>query len=239
MSASPPVLFDDDDPRGLVRWALAGSVVVLAYAAAVAAYLFWQQPAQEIGDDSNVVTVELAPIDTTPDAQARDVTPAQETMVESKAEPQPQPKPPEPQETKIEPLPRDNTPTAVPEPQPKPPEKVQETRPPAPMTAERVKGGAPQIAPSWETSLVRRLQRSKRYPSAARERNEQGVVLLSFSLDRNGHVLERHIARSSGYRALDDEALAMIARAEPLPAFAPSMPQARLDLTVPIRFSLR
>jgi hypothetical protein len=31
----------------------------------------------------------------------------------------------------------------------------------------------------------------------------------------------------------------MILRAEPLPAFPPSMPQPRMDLTVPIRFSLR
>jgi protein TonB len=33
--------------------------------------------------------------------------------------------------------------------------------------------------------------------------------------------------------------MAMIARAEPLPAFPPKMTEARLDLTVPIRFSLR
>ncbi len=33
--------------------------------------------------------------------------------------------------------------------------------------------------------------------------------------------------------------MAMIMRAEPLPAFPPSMPQPQLDLTVPIRFSLR
>jgi hypothetical protein len=31
----------------------------------------------------------------------------------------------------------------------------------------------------------------------------------------------------------------MIMRAEPLPPFPESMPQARIDLTVPIRFSLR
>jgi len=30
----------------------------------------------------------------------------------------------------------------------------------------------------------------------------------------------------------------MIKRAEPLPAFPASMPQAQLDLTVPIRFSV-
>ena len=47
------------------------------------------------------------------------------------------------------------------------------------------------------------------------------------------------IARRSGYADLDDEVMAMIMRAEPLPPFPESMPQARLDLTVPIRFSLQ
>jgi protein TonB len=64
------------------------------------------------------------------------------------------------------------------------------------------------------------------------------VVLLSFSLDRNGHVLAHHIARSSGYANLDNEVMDMIRRAEPLPAFPANMPQAQLDLTVPISFSL-
>ena len=86
---------------------------------------------------------------------------------------------------------------------------------------------------------MRQLQRYKRYPAAAQSRNEQGVVLLSFSIDRTGHVLAHSITRSSGFADLDNEVMAMILRAEPLPAFPASMPQPRLDLTVPIRFSLR
>ena len=35
----------------------------------------------------------------------------------------------------------------------------------------------------------RQLQRFKRYPVSAQSRKEEGVVLLSFSLDRSGHVL--------------------------------------------------
>jgi len=52
-------------------------------------------------------------------------------------------------------------------------------------------------------------------------------------------VLAHRIARSSGFADLDAEVMAMIMRAEPLPAFPASMTAARLDLTVPIRFSLR
>jgi hypothetical protein len=48
-----------------------------------------------------------------------------------------------------------------------------------------------------------------------------------FSLDRSGHA------------DLDNEVMAMIMRAEPPPPFPESMPKARIDLTVPIRFSPR
>jgi protein TonB len=63
--------------------------------------------------------------------------------------------------------------------------------------------------------------------------------MLSFSVDRNGRVLAHEIVRSSGHPELDKEVVSMIERAQPLPPFPPSMPQAKLDLTVPIRFSLR
>jgi protein TonB len=86
---------------------------------------------------------------------------------------------------------------------------------------------------------VRQIQRTKRYPPEAQARGEQGVVLLSFSLDRNGRVLAHRIAESSGHADLDNEVMAMIERAQPLPAFPPSMTQTKLDLTIPIRFSLR
>jgi protein TonB len=238
MTAPSPWWLEDDSPRDVARWIVAGAIVLGVYAAAVGAYVLWQPPSAAIGDDTAEVTLDLAPIDSTADAEAKDVAPAPETMIESKAAPQPQDKPPEP-EAKVEPPPPDDTPTAIPEPTPKPPEKVEQARPPAPMTAERVKGGAPHIEPSWQTTLVRRLQQYKRYPNDARARDEQGVVLLSFSLDRNGRVLAHKIAHSSGYPDLDAEVMAMIKRAEPLPAFPPSMPQAQLDLTVPIRFSLR
>src|SRR5580692_2410346 len=118
-----------------------------------------------------------------------------------------------------------------------PPQEVE--KPPPPAMPARSKGGAPHIAPAWQTSLVRHLEQFKRYPSAAQDRGEEGVVLLSFSVDRTGHVLEHRVARSSGYPALDDEVMSMIERAQPLPPFPATMTEDKLDLTVPIRFSLK
>ena len=92
---------------------------------------------------------------------------------------------------------------------------------------------------NWRDLVVSRLQQNKRYPGAAEARGDQGVVTLSFTVDRHGKVLARRIARSSGVAALDEEVMAMIMRAQPLPAFPPAMTQASISLTVPIRFSLR
>jgi len=55
----------------------------------------------------------------------------------------------------------------------------------------------------------------------------------------SNNVLNREVVRSSGHRELDNEVMSMIERAQPLPPFPASMPQVKLDLTVPIRFSLQ
>jgi periplasmic protein TonB len=238
MSMSALSWHDDRSPRELARWAIAAAVV-LGIHAGVLMYLMAVHEPDIVGGDMDVVTVELAPIDSTPDAVQQDVVPAPETMVESASLPV-LPKPQEqPQEQVQLERPPDEAPAEIPLPVEKPPEKAQNSPPPAPVTAQRVKGGAPKVDPSWQTSLMRQLQRFKRYPAAAQSRREEGVVLLSFSLDRSGHVLSHSIARSSGHPDLDNEVMAMVMRAEPLPPFPESMLQTRIDLTVPIRFSLR
>jgi periplasmic protein TonB len=235
MNTQPAYWSEDRTPRDVVRWTAAAILVCGLHAAAGALFLNWHRQT-EIGDDADIVSVELAPIDSRPDAVARDAAPAPQTMIESKAAPQPPEKRP-PNEMKVE-QPLDEMPGTTPLPEVKPPAPVEQAQPPAPRTAEAVRGGAPHVEPSWEATLVRELQRAKRYPRAAQLRNEQGIVLLSFSVDRNGHVLRHGIAKSSGHADLDNEVMAMIMRAE-LPPFPASMSEQRLDLTVPIRFSLQ
>lgn len=84
MSAHPLPWLDDENPRDLVRWTAAAAIVVGIHVGGVA-YLLSRPAPFEIGDKSNVMTVELAPINSTPDAVERDVAPAPETMVEIKA----------------------------------------------------------------------------------------------------------------------------------------------------------
>jgi periplasmic protein TonB len=228
--------FGDYAPRDVLRWSLAAAFIVCMHAAVVGAYLLWQAPDQTIGDDSPVVAVELAPIDSIADASQHDVAPAAEEMQEHKAVPQ---EDREPNQPKVEEPPPALTMPDVALPEQKPVEKAEPEAPPAPRTAAPVIGGSPAVAPSWQAALLKHLQNYKRYPRAAQARGEQGVVLLHFKIDRNGRVLARRILRSSGSADLDGEVLAMIERAQPLPAFPASMTQDELDLTVPIRFSLR
>ena len=56
----------------------------------------------------------------------------------------------------------------------------------------------PNAVPNWQSLLVATLERSKRYPSEARARGEQGVAQLAFSIDRNGGVHHARIVHSSG-----------------------------------------
>ena len=212
--------FEDEDPRDLWRWAMAALIVFGIHAAGVAGYLYFHQP-EEIGDAASPLAFDLAPADDSIDQP--EVAPVPE---EQRKEVEQQPPPPEPSQAVI----------APPEEQQPP---IEQAKPPAPAVPARVKGAAPRVEPSWQTALVRHLQQYKRYPSDAQSRGEDGVVLLSFTVDRAGHVLARQIVHSSGHRELDNEVMSMVERAQPLPPFPPSMPQAKLDLTVPIRFSLR
>jgi periplasmic protein TonB len=222
MSALTLPWFEDEDPRELRRWAIAAAVVLGVHLGGVGLYAYLHHP-EEIGDDTSPITIDLTPSDDTIDQP--EIAPVPESQ--PKTVDQPPPPPPDTSEAVMEPQ------------EPPPPQPVEETRPPSPAVPARVKGGAPRIAPSWQTELVRRLEQYKRYPSDAQSRGVEGVVMLSFSVDRNGRVLAHEIVRSSGHSELDKEVVSMIERAQPLPPFPPSMPEEKLDLTVPIRFSLR
>ncbi|MFC0240765.1 energy transducer TonB family protein [Rhodopseudomonas telluris] len=95
------------------------------------------------------------------------------------------------------------------------------------------------VLPSYRQRLAAHLQRYKRYPAEARAAGQQGTATLVFTVGRSGQVLSASLARSSGNAALDAETLAMVRRAEPLPAFPPELTQVSLRISVPVSFSVR
>jgi protein TonB len=126
-------------------------------------------------------------------------------------------------------------------------------QPPAPRTTAAPKAdrqarsaaGAPSGAaaaaalPEYRSLLAAHLQRYKQYPGASKAAGEQGTATLTFTVGRGGQVLSSRLGGSSGYPALDAETLALIRRAQPLPAFPPEMTQASMSFSVPIHYSIR
>src|SRR5262249_30898294 len=135
----------------------------------------------------------------------------------------------QPQEPRT-PAPTTSAPQAIPE--------ESAAVPAAPMQG-RLPRTPSNAVPTWKTHILALLERNKRYPEAAQSRHQQGVAQVFFSIDRQGLVINSRLVRSSGASALDDEALALLRRAEPFPPPPPELPGARVDLTGPIRFNLR
>jgi len=93
--------------------------------------------------------------------------------------------------------------------------------------------------PTWKTQIVALLERNKRYPESAQSRHQQGIAQVFFSLNRQGRVIDSRMVRRSGTSALDEEALALLRRAQPFPPPPAELRGQRVDLTVPIRFKLK
>jgi protein TonB len=66
-----------------------------------------------------------------------------------------------------------------------------------------------------------------------------GRAVVVFVLSRQGQVLSSRLASSSGNPALDREALAIVARANPFPPFPAEKTVAQDSFAWPINFELR
>lgn len=109
--------------------------------------------------------------------------------------------------------------------------------PPAPVAVPSKASG--ETRDSYLGRLLAQLNRFKQYPRAARQAHIEGVVMLHFVMDADGKVQSFDIAKSSGRPVLDAEALALIQRAQPLPALPADFPTRTLDAVVPVEFSLK
>ncbi|PZQ46836.1 MAG: energy transducer TonB [Rhodovulum sulfidophilum] len=106
-----------------------------------------------------------------------------------------------------------------------------------PRAAQSAAGaGSSATNPKWQARLMAHLERRKRYPAAARRRGDEGVATVRFSIDASGNVQSVRLLRSSGIPELDQEVVAMVQRASPVPAPPPGT---KLDIAVPVRFNLR
>lgn len=251
---------DQDEELHLGRWVAAVALVLLAHAALAAAYMLFKPEVGITGADVPSLMIEFAPEAAAPETES-DLAPGPETF-DSQATLQPElkqqaaeepvievPQVPVPEPDIIMPLKKEEVADKQEMPQPKPPEPVEEqvqqqvqsVRQPTSNPKVEKRAEKP-VAPRSGTTAARNamanyasllsahLQRFKR-PAKAR-----GTAVVSFTVNRDGKVLSRSIVRSSGSSAVDDEAIAMIARAQPMPPFPAALTQSDESFVQTIRF---
>jgi periplasmic protein TonB len=93
---------------------------------------------------------------------------------------------------------------------------------------------------NWRSRLQGHLMGFKRYPPSARKQRQQGTATVRFVVNKDGNVLSAQLFKSSGVAVLDNEALALIKRAQPLPSPpAGLLLHGQITLTLPIDFELK
>jgi protein TonB len=92
--------------------------------------------------------------------------------------------------------------------------------------------------PAYARTLLTWLNRYRDYPLQARRRGVEGRVVLFLVVERSGRVSELKIATSSGAEILDEAALAMVRRADPMPPVPRSMTGDLIQFWIPVDFAL-
>lgn len=246
--------------REAARWGLSAGVVCFIGAALVVTLMNTRhpRPASTPADPPAAIAVDLAPLPASTTAPASNLPPdPQQQQTAALPEPEIPPKiiaPPSPAPKPLIAAARQKKPTRT---HPHAPARTtSDTLSAAEKTSAPQASDAPpssrtmipaQSAPSasgsrtpatWQAALLARLEQFKRYPEAARNNRDEGTAMLTFTMDRAGHVLSARLTGSSRHALLDEETLALIHRAEPLPPPPDTIHGARLTLTVPVEFFL-
>ena len=87
-------------------------------------------------------------------------------------------------------------------------------------------------------TLGRAISKHKQYPKIAQMRGWQGDCLLDLKIDSSGNVLSANVNKSSGFEALDKQALEMVHKASPFPAPPEALRGRSFNITVPVSFKL-
>jgi periplasmic protein TonB len=214
-----------DRTQTILRWGICFAVVLLAHALAVATLLEQSDFADE-PPGVEVVELDLAPGDPQDQIDPIQYSPPKPIQRDVKQQEEPEQK-----EAEVA-LPKEIT-------QPEPPTPIE----PAPPQEEQEAKAPPKVSPEavhkWQITVNTRLNQFKHYPAQARQRHQEGRVVVAFTLDTDGHVVSSNIVKSSGSNILDRETLDLISRAQPYPVPPNGAAGQDLFLQVPIAYGLR
>ncbi|WP_406828283.1 TonB family protein [Microbulbifer sp. ARAS458-1] len=232
--------------RGItVKWRM---VTMMALSFMLHGWLLWAAPVRELQAPSGVVALKLGQVKLASAAAPERAVARSEKVVE-----QPLPEAPELSRPPVKPAKKNPLEKKV-EAEEADTEKPELVEPPKPSS---VKGGIaePALSQSSSAPAPAKLQSVSEepvlverpafasppgapvYPELARQRRQQGTVVVEVQLDHNGAQVVRRLLRSSGVDSLDEAALKAVAGWRFLPYRENG--QARLSrVQLPIRFSL-
>ena len=90
---------------------------------------------------------------------------------------------------------------------------------------------------TWQKELSAHFDRHKRYPG--NRSNQAAEIVVSFVLDRTGHIVSSNIVKGSGDASFDQAALEMLQRSDPVPAPPPLIADEGLAFTLPVVFRVK
>jgi TonB family protein len=103
--------------------------------------------------------------------------------------------------------------------------------------AQGIGESANRIRASWQKELSAHFDKHKRYPADRAAKSAE--IVVSFVLDRTGHILSSSILQGSGDASFDQAALAMLQRSDPVPAPPPLVADEGLSFTLPVVFRVK
>jgi periplasmic protein TonB len=216
-------------PLESARW-IACFVIAAALHAIVAYCLLerFSETVEDSGVDGPLILLDLPEALAPSIAPPQDLPPGpmQQEEVEETPPPKEETKPPEPESEVALPIPE---PPKVEKP---PAEKIEAAAPVAAKTP-------PPSVVRWQSQLAAHIEHFKRYPQAARTHGDEGTATVAFTIDHEGRLLHSSIVRSSGSAALDQETLAMLVRAQPMPHPPDQLTDGELTFVMPVRFNIK
>ena len=98
-------------------------------------------------------------------------------------------------------------------------------------------GGGQPGDPGYNALLSAWLQQHHEFPARAQRRKMYGETKVRFTIDRSGNLLDSEVVDSSGYKILDEAALATLKRASPLPPMPDEMSGSEYNPIITLRFT--
>ena len=84
----------------------------------------------------------------------------------------------------------------------------------------------------------KKIENIWKYPQSAFEREEEGVTVLKFSINKSGALIATRIMTSSGFKSLDQDALHVVQLAAPYDSFPKEFDLSRLHIIARFQYKL-